>query len=147
MIRSALIDKVLAGEKEMAEVANREGVWVTSANYEMHPQLTPIDLNGHSCFVVDLKPKRKSPHLFTGKAWVDTTDYTVVRLEGIPSQSPSFFAGATSVKREYAKVDGFAMATHAEARSHSFLLGDTVLKIDYTNYKIERKPASSPTGN
>ena len=45
--------------------------------------------------------------------------------------------------RDYAKIDGFSMATHADVRSHSFLLGDTLMKIAYTDYQIERgKPAA-----
>ena len=34
------------------------------------------------------------------------------------------------------------MATHAEAVSGSTLLGQTVVKIDYTNYQLDLIPAS-----
>ena len=139
LLRSNVIDKVLAGEKEMAMIANRESVWVTSANYEMTPENAPVQFKGHTCLIIDLKPKRKSPHLFTGREWVDASDFTVVHLEGVPSQNPSFFAGATAVSRDYEKIDGFSMATHAEAHSHSFLLGKTDLKIDYTGYQIQHR--------
>ena len=151
MLRSAVIDKVLAGEKEMAQVANRQGVWVTSANYEMHPEAAtvtdPVQLNGHACLIIDLTPKRRSQHLFVGKAWVDAADFTVVRLAGAPSESPSFFAGNTTVIRDYEKVDGFSMAAHAQAHSYNFLLGDTTLKIEYTEYKIERTNTAPGSAN
>ncbi len=146
MLRNTVISKVLAGEKEMSAAANRPGALVTSANYEMHPQPGTVELNGHKCIVVDLVPRRKSQHLFKGKEWVDAADFTVVRLAGVPSESPSFFAGDTVVQRDYEKFDGFSMATHAEARSHSFLLGDTVMKIEYTGYKIDRGPAAAAAG-
>jgi hypothetical protein len=139
-LRGAVIDKVLAGEKDVNLAANREGALITSKNYDLQPQPGVVELNGHTCIFVTLKPLRKSPHLFTGKMWIDASDYTVVRLEGTPSQSPSVFAGQTTVARDYIKIDGFSMATHAEARSHTFLFGDTLLKIDYTNYKIQRDP-------
>jgi len=139
-LRSAVIDKVLAGEKDLNLAANREGALITSKNYDLQPQPGSVDLNGRTCILVTLKPRRKSPHLFTGKMWIDASDYTVVRLAGAPSQSPSIFAGQTTVARDYIKIDGFSMATHAEARSHTFLFGDTLLKIDYTNYKIQQDP-------
>ena len=60
ILRSAVIDKVLAGEKEMSAAANRAGVLVTSANYEMHPQSGTTDLNGHKCIVVNLNPLQRS---------------------------------------------------------------------------------------
>jgi len=138
LLRSTVLDKVLASEKELNLPANREGSWITSANYEMGPQPGRVQVNGRSCILVTLKPKRKSQHLFGGKLWVDASDFTVVRLEGTPSQSPSWVAGQTSVTRDYAVVDGFSMATRAEARSHSFLFGDTLLTIEYVGYHIDR---------
>ena len=143
-LRSAVIDKVLAGEKDLNLAANRDGALITSKNYDLQPQPGIVELNGRQCIVVTLKPLRKSPHLFTGKMWIDASDYTVIRLEGVPSQPPSVFAGQTTVTRDYIKIDGFSMATHAEARSHTFLFGDTLLKIDYTNYQIQQDPAAQP---
>jgi len=137
-LRSAVIDKVLAGEKDLNLAANREGALITSKNYEFDPHPGTVERTGQQCILVTLKPLRKSPHLFTGKMWIDASDYTIVRLEGAPSQAPSVFAGQTTVARDYAKTGGFAMATHAEARSHTFLFGDTLLKIDYTNYEIQQ---------
>jgi hypothetical protein len=141
-LRSAVIDRLLAGEKDLNLAANREGALITSKNYDLQPQPGIVDLNGRQCIVVAIKPLRKSPHLFTGKIWIDASDYTVVRLEGAPSQSPSVFAGQATVARDYIKVEGFSMATHAQARSHTFLLGDTLLKIDYTNYQIQQDPSA-----
>jgi hypothetical protein len=137
-LRTVVLDKVLAGEREMAKPDIRESVWLTSSNYEMRPEHDPVQMNGRSCLIIELKPLRKSPNLLNGRAWVDAADFTVLRVEGTPSQGISIFTGQTSIQRDYARIDGFAMATHAEARSHSFLLGDTVMKIDYTGYQIER---------
>ena len=145
LLRSLVIDKLIAGEKEINLAANRESSWIISRNYEMRPEPTPVLINNRECILVNLKPRRKSPHLFEGKIWVDASDYTVVRLEGAPSQSPSFFAGDSIVSRDYARIGGYSMATHAEARSHSMLFGDTLLKIDYTNYQIQREPTSAAT--
>jgi hypothetical protein len=144
LMRSAVIDHILASEKEINLPANREAALITSHNYNLHPEPGVVEKNGRQCIVVDLHPRHKSPHLFTGKAFVDTSDFTVVHIEGVPSQSPSFFAGETKVSRDYIKIDGFSMATHAEARSHSFLFGDTLLTIDYSDYKIDQTPATNP---
>lgn len=144
LMRSAVIDHVLASEKEINLPANREAALLTSRNYDLRPEPGTIEKNGRQCIVVDLNPRRKSPHLFTGKAFVDASDFTVVHIEGAPSQSPSFMAGETKVARDYIKIDGFSMATHAEARSHSFLFGDTLLTIDYSGYKVDLAPATNP---
>jgi hypothetical protein len=140
LLRSAVIDKVLAGEKDANLPANREATWITSHNYEMQPHPGTAEIDGRQCILVDLKPMRKTPHLIDGKIWIDAAAFTVVRLEGSPSESPSFFAGDTTLFRDYTDIDGFSMAVHAEAHSHNFLFGSTVLKIDYTGYSIQTDP-------
>ena len=150
VMRSVVVDKVLANEKEMAKAANRENIAITSANYEMHPEpgsvQQNVQFNGHACVIVDLKAKRKISYLFNGKGWFDATDFTLVHIEGSPAASPSFFAGQTGGVRDYAKVEGFSMAQHAEMRSHSFLFGDTLLTIDYTGYQIQLEPKAISAG-
>jgi hypothetical protein len=142
VLRNMVIDKVLAGEKEMAKAANRDSVSVTSANYEMrlHPEHAAI--NGRDCIVMDIKARRKASSLLNGKGWFDAGDFTLVQLEGSPAASLSMFAGDATGKREYARVDGFSMAQHSELKTHNFLLGDTLVKIDYTDYKIQVAPGA-----
>jgi hypothetical protein len=140
LLRSQVIEKILASEKEMSASDVRDSVLVNSANYEFTPDPAKVQYNGKDCYIVALKARRKSQHLFNGKAWVDASDYTVVRLEGTPAQSPSFFAGDSTVAREYTKFNGIPMAVRAEAHSHSFLLGDTLLRIESTEYQIQRNP-------
>ncbi len=145
LLRRTVMELVIAGEKEINLPANREGSWLTSKNYEMHPEPGTVERNGRTCVLVDIHARRQSPHLFNGKLWINAADFTLVRMEGTPVQSPSIFVGESSVSRDYAKVDGFALATHAEAHSHSFLFGDMHITIEYTNYQIARGPVASAT--
>jgi hypothetical protein len=147
LLRSAVVDKVIANEKEMAKASNRESVAITSANYEMTLLPGVVLQNGHTCVRIKLKARRKIPYLFNGMAWFDATDFTLVHIEGGPAASPSFFAGTTNGVRDYSKVDGFSMAQHAELHSHSFLFGDTVMKIDYSNYQIQTESALATAPN
>jgi hypothetical protein len=142
LLRSAVVDKVIANEKEMAKASNRESVAITSANYEMTLLPGIVPQNGHNCVQIQLKARRKVPFLFNGKAWFDASDFTLVHIEGSPAASPSFFAGTTNGIRDYGKIDGFSMAERAELHSHSFLFGDTVMKIDYSNYQIQTDSAA-----
>jgi hypothetical protein len=140
VLRNIVVDKVLANEKEMARAENRDKVSITSANYEMHLLPGKVTLNGRDCIVVSLKARRKTSTLLNGKGWFDAGDLTLVHLEGSPAQSVSVFAGDTSGRRDYERIEGFSMAQHAELHSHSFLFGDTLLKIDYSDYKIDLDP-------
>jgi hypothetical protein len=142
LVRRMGLDPILEREREINLPANVEQSWITSANYEMRLKPGTQQVDARDCLVLAINPRRKAPNLIVGNLWVDAQDYTIVRLEGTASKAPSVFAGETHMLRQYARVDGFAMATHARAESSTFLYGRTVVKIDYTNYSIERRPGS-----
>jgi|ERR1035437_1774508 hypothetical protein len=142
IIRSAVIGSILENEKRMNLPGNREGAWVTSANYEMKLRPAGIQLvDGRDCIVLDLTPRRNSPYLFNGTLCVDAKDYSIVELEGTASKSASILTGPAQIVRQYANVSGFPMATHLKAVSNSRVLGRTVVKIDYQDYQIQLRPA------
>jgi len=138
MIRNLVLGAILDNERQINQPGTREGSWITSANYDM--KLLPGGsqrLDGRDCLLVSLTPKRKAPFLLQGTIWVDSRDYTIVQLQGTSSKSPSIFTGPTQMMRQYANVDGFAQATRARAVSNSFLLGQTIVTIDYRDYQVE----------
>jgi hypothetical protein len=101
---------------------------------QVKPGMQTVD--GRECVAVAVTPLRKAADMIEGTLWVDVKDGTLVRLEGNATQSPSIFTGPAQLMREYVNVNGFSMATHAKAVSQSFLLGQTVIKIDYQDYTI-----------
>jgi hypothetical protein len=88
---------------------------------------------------VSLTPRRKEPYLLEGTLWVDAADGKIVQIEGKSSKSSTVFSGATEMMRKYVDVDGFAQAIHARAESDSFLFGQTIVTIDYRDYRIQRQ--------
>jgi hypothetical protein len=140
MIRRFGLDSILDSEKNINLPGNVEHSWIVSANYQMTLKPGKQQVDGRDCLVVAINPKSKAPNLIVGTLFVDAKDFTIVRLEGVSSKAPSIFAGVTHVMRQYANIDGFAMATHARAESTTFLYGKTIVKIDYTDYNIQLRP-------
>ena len=138
VIRKFVLNTILENEKRINEPGIREGSWIVSANYEMKlKQAGTARIDGRDCYVLAITPKRKAPYLLEGTIWVDSSDGTIVRIEGESSKSPSVFTGPTQMSRQYANIDGFAEATHARAESNSSFFGKTTVKIDYSGYRIE----------
>jgi outer membrane lipoprotein-sorting protein len=143
IIRSLVLGAILDTEKRINLPGNREGSWLTSANYEMKLKTEATErLGGRDCFALAISPKRKAPNMIEGTLWVDAKDGSIVRLEGTTSQNPSIFTGPAHVMRQYVNVNGFGMATQARAMSDSFLLGRTTVTIDYRDYQIQLRPAN-----
>jgi hypothetical protein len=142
IIRRLGLDPILESERNINLPGNVEHSWITSANYEMTLKTpTPQRLDGRDCLVIAINPRREAPNLIVGSLWVDANDYTIVRLEGVASKAPSVFAGTPHMMRQYAKTNGFSMATHARAESNTFLYGKTVVTVEYSNYEIQARSA------
>lgn len=139
LIQRVLLKPLLENEKAINAPGKVSASWIVSANYHMTLYLAgPVMQDGRQCWQIAIHPRQKAPNLINGTLWVDVKDDSIVRLEGTPSKSPSFFAGAAHMLRQYVKVDGFAEAVHARAESDSFL-GKTVITIDYQGYQIQSK--------
>jgi hypothetical protein len=136
--RSEVLDRLLDNEKRMSQPTNVESALINSSNYEMSlAQNSEQKLDGRDCVVLDIAPRRSSEFLFKGKLWVDAHDYAIIQLKGTAGKSAFFLASAAEVTRQYTEISSFPMATHAKAVSGSALLGQTVVKIDYTNYSLD----------
>jgi hypothetical protein len=138
VIQKFALEPLLENEKEINDPARVQMSWFTSANYEMHEKPGETRQMGETpCVAVAITPRRTAPNMLIGTLWVDPRDGSVAEVDGIASRSPSIFAGTTHMMREYTKMSGFAMATHARAESNNALFGRTVIIIDYSDYKVE----------
>ena len=141
-IRNHVLRTLLSNEKNINLPGIREHSWFTSANYEMQLNSGGVQLlDGRECLTLAITPRRKATNMIAGTIWVDAKDGSIVQIVGTATQSPSIFTGAAQVMRQYASIQGFAMATQAKAVSESFLLGRTTVTIDYRDYQIQQRPA------
>jgi len=137
-IRKFVLDAILENEKHINEPGVREGSWLTSANYEMtlKPEANQ-KLGDHDCIALAITPRHKAPYLVDGTLWVDSKSFQIVQIQGTGSKSASMLTQPTQMFRQYESIDGYAMGTHAKAITNSSLLGQTVVKIDYTDYHMQ----------
>ena len=142
LMRDLVLSAILDNEKHLNQPGVREGAWITSANYEMKLKPGgPQAVNGRECLVLDLTPKRKAPYLIAGSLWVDARDGSIVQIEGTGSKASSMVSGPTQLVRQYADVSGYPEATHLRAQTSSSMFGETVVKVDYQDYRVELRPA------
>ncbi len=127
------LDRLLEEESELSRGKARAQAVITSANYDMKP-LGKERVNGTLCIEIELSPKRRSPYLLQGRLWVNASDMTVVKIEGKPPVSPSFFAGRPQIVRQYTEIDGFSLAELSHAVSHTFFFGESTVDIEYHDY-------------
>jgi hypothetical protein len=126
--------------EQMASGPERATSAVNTHNYDAdlvrsEPQM------GRDCYVVALRPKRSGKYLFKGYAWIDKEDFAIVRLEGEPAQSPSFWVEQAPFVREFQRIDGFWLPTRDETHSRIRFAGEYTLRIQYGDYHVDARSA------
>lgn len=142
LIRKFGLIPLLNAESHLSEPGTLEHSWFTTANYQMKLKSSePEPLNGRQCYVLTIEPRHKAPNAIQGTLWVNADDGSIVKVEGVASRRPSILAGTTSMMREYRKIHGYAMATHARAESKSHIIGLTVVTVEYSQYHLNFDPS------
>jgi hypothetical protein len=102
------------------------------------------DVSGQHCYVLELLPRRKEPHLLRGEVWVDADTYLPRRFEGEFAKSPSWWVRDVSVTFTYGDVGGMWLQTVTEAAANVRILGRSTMVSRDVKYKITELVA---TGN
>ena len=131
-------------EAEVKAVTVESEVEVGPHNYTATLLGTEI-VDGKTCHVLSLSPKRNSKFLIKGKAWIDAAEFGLVRLEGHPTESLSFWVGKPFISQTFNNVGGHWLLTSNKSLVEAKIVGHLELTIRSSNYTlkpIERKASS-----
>ncbi len=143
-LQDRVINRILKGDAVLSRSPERSRTLLTSANYSMKVLGTQL-LQGEQCYIVNIRPRVHKFPLIEGTAWVDAKDFSLLRIEGRPATSPSFWTGRPFIEREYTVLDGLSLPKHSRATSKGFFAGKSELDIDYSPYVITRSPVQNKT--
>jgi len=136
LIRQVLT-KLLQSEQEAQEERNRKSLEISPANYEFKLETTQHTAAG-DFYVLEVKPRKKTKYVYTGKIWVDARDYAVTRMEGTPASNPSFWVSHVEIQYQWSKIDGFWLPVHNYSVTSVRMGGRAVLNIAYSDYQVTR---------
>jgi hypothetical protein len=136
-VHGIVFRRLMRTEQETAGGEAKMRSAITSSNYD-------VELSGEtecfnrSCYVLKLHPKRRDKFLVEGDMWVDKEDFAVVRLEGEPSRSFSFWVTRAHLVRDYQKLGDFWLPLRDETQAHVRIAGDYFFRIEHTNYHLNQ---------
>lgn len=131
-----VLKRLLESERESHEDKNRDGVQITSRNYNF-TMLDSQDVVDGCSYVLGVEPKVPSKFLFRGRIWVDDKDFAVCRIEAEPAKNPSFWIKKTEIHHSFTKVGDFWLPAQNTSVSRTRLDGRATLTIKYGNYELE----------
>jgi hypothetical protein len=123
-------------DKETEEPRDPDRKELSEANYSFE-FLGPAQLEGQSCYLIGLKPKREDKELIRGRLWVDAENYNIRRIEGHPAKNPSWWIRDLEVFMSFAEVDGMWLRTFTYAIANVRFKG----KYEMVSRDLEYSPA------
>jgi hypothetical protein len=142
-IREHVFEKIIEAENDLA--ANDQAD-VIPKNYDFS-FVQKDDCQGRPCWRIAIKPKRKEKFLIDGDIWVDSEDYAITHIHGVPSKRVSVWISRVEIDRQLSRIEGVWLTNKIESSSSIHLVGDVLLQIEctYDSVKVVSSPASLTT--
>ena len=134
LLLNRVLLKLLDSEQKAFE--DRKQFELSPSNYKFELVDTEREPNDKTCYVLSVKPRKNNEFLYSGKIWVDTNDFAVVRMQGEPAKSPSFWIRDTQITSNWAKIGDFWFIARNSSVSHIRMGGTATLTIDYGDYQV-----------
>ena len=128
-----VLHKMLESETETSSPSNRAKSRLTTDNYDFS-MVGMEEIQGRRTYVIDVIPKRREKYLIEGRIWVDATDYALVRAEGKPAHSPSFWTHGVHFVQQYQKKGDFWFPVSTDSITEARVFGTTHVNIAYSDY-------------
>ena len=138
-----VVRRLLDHEAERASQNYKARTALNRDNYDFN-YIGEAILNGQSCYVLALKPKRKEKELISGQAWVDQHSFLVRHIEGELAKSPSWWIKKVGVKLAFDDRGGTWMQTDMEAVADVRIVGPHTLTSRILDYRTADQVASRP---
>jgi hypothetical protein len=131
--RNHVFPKLLESESEASMPGARERSSITPQNYSF-ALIGQDTVNQRPVYVIAISPKSQNKYLVHGRIWVDLEDYAIVRIEGKPAKSPSFWIKSVQFVHTYRKNGSFWWPESNRSVSDVRIVGTNVLTIEYFDY-------------
>lgn len=104
-------------------------------------------LEATPCYKLRITPKHERKELLKATIWVDKSSYRILRVEGDPSKSPSFWVKDVHLVLDFGEVAGMWLQTESQALAHLRFGGEYKLTSQDLGYDVTRAVAvnSAPT--
>ena len=138
-IRTKVLRAVLEGEQEAIARGETARASLDRANYTFQPN----GLDDAGLANVLLSPRRKERILLAGKMFLRPEDGGLVRLEGRPAKSPSFWIKNVHIVRSYERILGTVVPVSLESTAQVRLLGRATFRMTYSYAEVDGKPVQT----
>lgn len=96
---------------------------------------------GRSSYRLNITPKHQRKDLLRATIWIDKDSYHILRIEGDPTKSPSFWVKDIHLVLDFAEIAGMWMQTETHALARMRFGGEYTVTSQNLNYDVARSVA------
>jgi outer membrane lipoprotein-sorting protein len=131
--RKHVFPKLLSAEVDASHADSRERSRIVPENYSF--QMAGAEtVNDRRAYVIEVTPKTANKYLVRGRIWIDAEEYALLRIEGQPAKSPSFWIKSVHFVHTYIKQGSFWFPLSDDSVTDVRIFGATELKIEYFGF-------------
>ena len=130
LIRRLALKRLIQHELSVAAGKEHHDTSIIPDNYTF-TLLGQEELGGYTCYVVAAHPKRLDGYLFEGKIWIDSRQFAIVRIDGHPTKTFSFWITRADFVRQYEDFGGLWLPTRDETQVKVRFYGKKIVTIEH----------------
>lgn len=138
-----LVRSVLDHEVEVTSKNNKGRSAISRENYTFN-YVGEASLDGQSCYVLGLKPKRSEKDLISGQVWVDKHSFLIRQIQGDVEKTPSWWLKKVRITLVFTDLGGTWVQKSMEAIADVRVVGTHTLTSHILDYRRESEVAATP---
>jgi hypothetical protein len=136
-VRKRVFQRLIEAENEASGRREHQQTAITPENYDF--KLTGYENDGwRRYYILEVTPKAKRRFLFRGRIWVNARNFAIMRIEGQPATSLSWWTTKVNFVYRYKKVGEFWLPASNETVTHVRIFGRSTLTIKYQDYDLAK---------
>lgn len=129
-------------DHEVDAARDSKDVLVNAQNYNFD-LLSDDVMAGQSCYKLRITPNHERKDLLKATLWVDRDSYHILRVEGEPAKSPSFWVKDVHLVLEFGEVSGMWLQTETHAMAHLRFGGEYKITSHDLDYDVSSAVAAN----
>ena len=142
-----VLRRLVESEQEATAQSNRTQTTLGPENYdaELVGEETVATASGRvRTWVLRVTPKVDNKFTYRGRVWVSEDDDAVVRIQGEPAKSPSWWINRAAFESTYVRRGDVWLPAKNVSSSHVRIGGEATLTIEYGTYPVVAARALKP---
>jgi len=139
---TSVVKHILENESELCKDVSRNEI--SRKNYDFK-LLGESSIDGHRAYVLAISPRRDDHALLRGRVFVDAGSFRIVRTEGQPARSPSWWLRSSYIVLRYGEAEGLWLPVATEGSGEVRIFGHFKLASEKVSLRVGTQVAAAKT--